>query len=73
MKDMTDPRIDGLEADVRGLNSLVAPLETKVQAQKAEIQNLERRLVALENKMSDLLKRSEPREPWLGTQGGLPR
>jgi uncharacterized coiled-coil protein SlyX len=70
---MTDPRVDRLEADVRVLTSLVAPLETKLQAHQTEIEKLQGRIGALEGKVADLQKSAEPSERWLGTQGGLPR
>ena len=70
---MTDPRIDRKEADVPALMSLVARLETKLQTHKAEIESLQARMEAVEKKLADLQKDSGPPEPWLGTQGGLPR
>ena len=69
---MTDPRIDRLEADVRVLKTLVAPLETKLEAYKTQIQNLQGRIGALEKELADLHKQVEPPGHWLGTQGGLP-
>jgi chromosome segregation ATPase len=70
---MTDSRLDRLEADVRVLTSLVAPLETKLEAHKTEMQNLRERIGALENELADLQKKTEQRGFWLGSQGGLPR
>jgi hypothetical protein len=70
---MTNPRVDRKEADVPSLMSLVARLETKLQTHKTEIERLQARIGAVEKKLADLQKDSAPPEPWLGTQGGLPR
>jgi outer membrane murein-binding lipoprotein Lpp len=51
---MADPRIDRLESDVRVLISLVAPLETKVQAQKTEIEALAKEVANLREKWSNM-------------------
>jgi polyhydroxyalkanoate synthesis regulator phasin len=70
---MPDPRFDRKEADAPALMSLVARLETKLQTHKTEIESLQARIGALEKRVAELQKNSGPPEPWLGTQGGLPR